>query len=505
MKVTHSRWQELAWRALFAGLILLGILARLRQYLFNRALWLDEAMLALNIINRSFSGLLKPLGYDQGAPLGFLMALKLVVSLFGKSEYAFRLIPFLASCFALVLLYCWGRRLTGPLGLAFLLGVFTASYRLVSYAVEAKQYSSDMALTLALYLLAFHFFDSEPNQWDFVILAIGGSAALWFSHPVLFTLGGIGLVLLFKYFHTRDRQRLIYTLGTGLFWGTNFTILYFIQFRGLAKNYALTNFWAEYFMPMPPWSNWLWFKGTFSGLFHNPLGLAEPHNAILILFILGLAVLFHRHWQWSLTFIVSILLTLIASTIHKYPFGARMILFLMPGFALGIGEGIESVRKLFGRVKLPSMGWIVGVSLAGGLLFQPAAFGWENFAKPKKSEDIRPAMAFLAQNRKTGDVIYVYPGGVPAFRFYAAHYGFKEADFIAGTGYDVPFQHYLDEIDRFIGQKRVWVLFSHLFENKGIDEKAAFLDHLDQVGNKKKIFIIPGTSVYLYLYDLTPR
>ncbi len=81
----------------------------------------------------------------------------------------------------------------------------------------------------------------------------------------------------------------------------------------------------------------------------------------------------------------------------------------------------------------------------------------------------------------------------------------KNSDFIAGTGYDVPFQHYLDEIDRFIGQKRVWVLFSHLFENKGIDEKTAFLDHLDQIGNKKKIFIIPGTSVYLFLYDLTPR
>ena len=46
----------------------LGIILRLVQYLYNRSLWLDEASLALNVIEKSFSGLLQPLGYDQMAP-----------------------------------------------------------------------------------------------------------------------------------------------------------------------------------------------------------------------------------------------------------------------------------------------------------------------------------------------------------------------------------------------------------------------------------------------------
>ena len=33
--------------------ITLGVLFRLRQYVFNRSLWLDESMLSLNIIRRS--------------------------------------------------------------------------------------------------------------------------------------------------------------------------------------------------------------------------------------------------------------------------------------------------------------------------------------------------------------------------------------------------------------------------------------------------------------------
>ena len=80
-------------KKLIYGIIILGIILRLIQYISNRSLWFDEAMLALNIIDRSFLELFKPLSYDQGAPIGFLILQKLAVQIFNNSEYALRLLP----------------------------------------------------------------------------------------------------------------------------------------------------------------------------------------------------------------------------------------------------------------------------------------------------------------------------------------------------------------------------------------------------------------------------
>lgn len=83
---------RLLWLAIFVGFFL-----RFVQYLLNRSLWIDEAFVALNVINKSWIELLKPLDYNQGAPLGFLFAEKFFVQLLGTNEYVLRLFPFLAG------------------------------------------------------------------------------------------------------------------------------------------------------------------------------------------------------------------------------------------------------------------------------------------------------------------------------------------------------------------------------------------------------------------------
>lgn len=78
----------LVWAAIGLGLVL-----RLAQYLSDRALWFDEAALALNIASRSYGGLFLPLDNNQGAPVGFLLVQKGVTDVLGYSEYAMRLFP----------------------------------------------------------------------------------------------------------------------------------------------------------------------------------------------------------------------------------------------------------------------------------------------------------------------------------------------------------------------------------------------------------------------------
>ena len=78
-------------RVMLAALVLLGAVLRIYQYAADRSLWLDEAALAHNIIQRGFGQLVAPLDYAQIAPLGFLWLEKCAVVLFGSSEYAFEL------------------------------------------------------------------------------------------------------------------------------------------------------------------------------------------------------------------------------------------------------------------------------------------------------------------------------------------------------------------------------------------------------------------------------
>src|SRR5438132_550706 len=132
------------------ALLALGTGLRLVALVADRCLWIDEAMLALNLVQRSPRQLLDPLDYNQGAPFGFLLAMKGSISLFGASEWALRLVPFLGSVAGLVGFAFITRRLL-PAGAALLaVGLFAVSPHLISYAGEAKQYATDAAVTIGL-------------------------------------------------------------------------------------------------------------------------------------------------------------------------------------------------------------------------------------------------------------------------------------------------------------------------------------------------------------------
>lgn len=115
----------------------LGVILRLMQYLCNRSLSFDESLLALNIIDRSFTGLLHPLDYDQGAPIGFLMLEKLAIQVLGNSEYTLRLFPLLSGVGSVWLFYGVASRCLTPKALPIALGLFAVSAPLIYYPYNA--------------------------------------------------------------------------------------------------------------------------------------------------------------------------------------------------------------------------------------------------------------------------------------------------------------------------------------------------------------------------------
>src|SRR5438128_2420097 len=84
-------------RLIVAGCVAAGMALRLLAYLRNPSLWIDEAMLALNVVGRDIGGMFAPLDWNQGAPVGYLLLAKVCHFVGGSSEFALRLPSVLAA------------------------------------------------------------------------------------------------------------------------------------------------------------------------------------------------------------------------------------------------------------------------------------------------------------------------------------------------------------------------------------------------------------------------
>lgn len=504
------------WALLALGF---GLLVRLRQYSLNLSLWLDEAMLALNIVGRNFGELLQPLDYDQGAPFGFLWVVKALVTVLGNRELTLRLLPFVAGCLSLWVFWRWARQVVGPVGVTFALLLLASSRSLIAYGAQVKQYALDVAITLLLYWLGLVLLRQPATRRATLLLALLGGLAIWFSHPAVFTLGGLGLTLILSAALKRDWKA---TLGYGLaagFWLLNFAALYLLQYRNLGANRVLLDFWAEYFLPLD-FSAPGWFVTQLVGFFPHleAAGLGLPTLLSLGLLLVGVFSLLRRDQRWIWIFLFSLVLTLAASSLGKYPFGGRMAMFIVPGLLLCLGEGLEVVcnflgdcRKTAGQTtgrlsaeqRSAHLGLVFTLVLAIYLAFPAISSALETALKPKMAEHIAPTLAYLKTNYREGDLIYLYHWSIPAFRYYAPKYGLETARVFAGSDFSASLDQYCPELTVQAAGQRTWLLFSHLTTAASLDERETLLDCAKQLGQKKREFSQPGTLIILYLYDLT--
>ena len=496
------------------GLALVGFVLRLRQYLANRSLWLDEAMLTNNILSRNFGGLFQQLDNNQGAPIGFLLVQKSITLLLGDSEFALRLFPLAAGALALALMFLLVRKISNPIAGNLALGFFAIAPSLVYYSSEVKQYSSDVAITLALSLLLIRSAKSPDvapshapqsrgtldSATEAVLLALAGAVAAWFSHPAFFVIGALGLALFVPAVISKNRQRIITLVIIAIVWILNLGALYAINLRQLSTHQFFLDFWRVGFMPHDPSAALTWLAYALQNPLRDLLDLQASYIVTVFLLLIGYVALARRDSRFGFFLLAIFFLALLASFLTLYPFAGRMILFLAPFLILFLAEGIEAIAGLFARSKV--LPWIARILLAVYLLYSPVSVSFENFVAPKCQEHIRPTMEYLRDSRKDGDLVYVYYWAEHAVRYYAPKYGMCMCEFIIGADHHENPTAYVDDLEALRGHERVWFLFSHVYENGDFNERDFILGLLDSMGEQLRQFREPGTSVYLYLYDL---
>jgi uncharacterized membrane protein len=474
---------------------------RLRQYLTGRSLWVDEAMLALNIVERTFAGMFQPLDYDQGAPIGFLLVEKVANTILGKHELVLRMFPLLVGLVSLGLFYRLLKRTSSGVGLLLALALFVFNPRLIYYSSEVKQYIVDIGVTVGLLLIAAPVFHASPRKKDFAWLALAGIVALWFSHPALFVLAGIGLALLLLTLQRRDGASMRLVIITGVIWALNIAFLYLLILKDLSQNTYMKEYWQGAFLPIPPWSDPGWFAKALDENIGIQFGIPYAVYVVLFLMLVGWVMLWFQQRGYAIAFAGMVLATLVASALRLYPVFERMILFLVPVGLLLIGKAVDVLHQRARRFHV--FGMVSLLFLAIYLLYGPVVTSLQNFFEPKYFEHIRPSMETLREAWKDDDALYVSNGAVPAFRFYAPFYGLENISYKFGEREDYRnLQAILSRLDSFKGQPRVWVLFSHVYEKEEFNERDFILKYLNENGKKKREVRVPGTSVFLYLYDL---
>ncbi len=495
--------QKLSW-----VIICFGIAIRLVQYFYNRSLWADEAVLALNIVNRSYLELLQPLDYDQGAPFGFLIVEKLAIQLFGNNEYALRLFPLLSGIISFFLLYrlakIFLRGYAVPIALAF----FASLNQLIYYATELKQYSSDVAIALFSCLLVTQMFRQRLSIKKVILFSLLGALTIWFSHPAIFVLAGFGAsYLLIDVLKLRNKNyqnnQIFKVLLIYSSWLISFALFYFVSIQSLTKNQDLMTSWKDGKNAFPSSAfDIIWLFDAFGKFFYDPLGFKGIMDGVAILaFVIGCISLFYRQKSKLLIILSPLIVTFVAAYLQKYPFRGRLVLFLTPFFILFIAEGIEClIRKT--RSKLA---FIAGIILLISLVFQPISKASNFLINPNWNEEIKLVLNYVKSNEQPSDILYVYQRGHYQFLYYADKYGYQEGDYIIGVDdldkydgrdlSDKERKRYENDLNQLRGNKRVWLIFSHSHVGS---ENDMMKSHLDKIGKQIDYFESPGAFVYLY-------
>lgn len=474
---------------------LAAILIRVREYVANKAFWLDEAYLGLNIVHRDYADLVGPLEYDQGAPLGFLFLTKAAVIAFGSSEYVFRLLPFLASVAAPMVFLLVARRAVSGAGLHVAVVLFAVSHPLTHYASEFKPYAVDVlaALVITLFMLRYAERNSVSNG---VVLALAGVIAIPFSFASIFVLAGGGVALFLDSLKTWPRKApTLRLLVLGACWVAGFGAYYWYNLRHLTGNTEVVAWHNDSYMPLIPKSpgDFYWFLRSSVAMFEFPVGLSLPGLGLLLV-VFGVASSVDRSRVIVPVLVLPIVVALIASGLRLYPFTHRFLFFLAPALMILTGAGI---RYLCENVRGRAVAW--GCILV--MLVHPVSRSAIAFVQPRPELGLRPIMAHLADHRRPEDFVYVYHWAHPTFRYYAPRFDVSLDNTATDASSRRDWGYYITSIDPLIGRDRVWFVFEHAGAQLSGGEEQFFITYLDSIGEQLD-HVRTGTAS-TYLYDLS--
>jgi 4-amino-4-deoxy-L-arabinose transferase-like glycosyltransferase len=405
-------WIRKTWFPLLLGLILLAGSLAMVNGIQSRSLFIDEAFFIRNVAK--FPG-----GYfismAPSAPLFYSFSYVLM-NVLGKSEWVFRLTPFIgavAGC-AMLLLFL-GKHFSKPAALiSALLLVF--SFPLNHYASNAHPFTVDFLCATALCLITHRLLREYSLRTWIGFVAVSLLSALS-SFPSVFVIASCAAILLAVEAGRNDRRVLFEKIAglavLALSIGAVIVLLYLRQ-----SSRPDLPFWADFLPPSRRPAALLKFAHSKTVLLFGFLFFFRDSGlAGLFLAVLGTAwFIGKKQTHFGLFCWMPLGLTIAASFAKKWPYGpVRTDLFLMPFLLILMASGMEWIwQSAANRASR--------VLVVCSLLLLPVPQAWMAKKIVVPAGDPEEAIKTLSRSVKhlirEGDVFLVYCGAEAEFRFY---------------------------------------------------------------------------------------
>lgn len=410
--------------------ILIGVILHFVPYIYNRSLWVDEAMLVSSICTRSLNELIaSPLEWGQSAPVGWLFMVKLLTLLFGTSETVLRIWSFVTSIACIVTLYFLMRGRIRKNYALFFTAIFSLTDRYIYYGNEAKPYMSDNLCCLLALLIWQKYKEKKISFMQVIVIY---SILIWFSFSAVFFVAACMIIECIRIIKEATKSGRMGQCLVGLskcaIVMASFVFNYVLWLAKTQGNAGAADYWDLLKFPLIPAS--LSDLKLILNMVWEFLAFYPTYIALFICLLTSLYVLYviKKKQDTSLILLpsaVSLIILFVASYCGFYPIVARLVqvyMIVMLVFCCHICEVIEQSYENSDIELLDDDSWgkILYYAILCGFLGIIGMSGCKNLFSShiyKDGSEIAESVRYLEENLSDKDLIYVFEGAIPVYTY----------------------------------------------------------------------------------------
>lgn len=492
---------------------LAGIFVSISMNFADRSLWLDEAMLAYSFSERGLGNLTKGIfEWEQSAPVLYLYLVKILTLIFGNTEFVLR--SFSIACYIFVLFFSayLAKRLFG-VKYPILLAAFLANMNfMLEYANQFKQYMSECVWVLLVLFVYDRYKEKALAWWKMMLFFM---LFIWGANPACFFIGGVllyefltGIFLVEKSKKNSEVPECMKSEGwrlvknsllTGLGVGVSFLTYYIYWLRGTATSSAMQDYWQNADFPLIPKSieDLKLAKAFIYEIFITfREGRLFITALVLAAFLIGIWMERNRY---CIVTALGFLIALFASYIHMFPIADRLWCFSFPIFSMLAFYAAGKMAEAGKAAQLASIVLMLTLILTNNgisVYRHTENVYWSG-------EEINPSIAYVQENIKEDEQVYVYYHSIPAVKYKIGYdtdrIGAVSEDNILWGSATLEKEEAQGDIQKVLNTDKCYILASHTTAER-------FSPLLDEAKEKGNLEIVQNEyETPLYYYSRKPE